>query len=205
MNRRLQKTSSKMIEKSEQQDIDREGKRLIREALERLGWVMIEIHEDYGVDYDVQIFVDGNPNGLWFKIQLKSSASNERSADGKFISVQLDLDHARHYAIELRDPIFLVHVDVQTKDVFWVAPQLDNELIRKLNSGENSSTITVRVPTSNLLPTTAEQVLKTVEGLYVVLGQRTLASSSIASFADSLNTSPESKSFATKSTARAIY
>jgi hypothetical protein len=190
MNRRLQKTSSKMIEKSEQQDIDREGKRLIREALERLGWVMIEIHEDYGVDYDVQIFVDGNPNGLWFKIQLKSSASNERSADGKFISVQLDLDHARHYAIELRDPIFLVHVDVQTKDVFWVAPQLDNELIRKLNSGENSSTITVRVPTSNLLPTTAEQVLKTVEGLYVVLGQRTLASSSIASFADSLKYQP---------------
>jgi len=179
-----------MIEKSEQQDIDREGKRLIREALERLGWVMTEIHEDYGVDYDVQIFVSGSPNGLWFKIQLKSSASSNRSADGKFISVQLDLDHARHYAIELRDPIFLVHADVENKEVFWAAPQLDNELIRKLSCGGNSSTVTVRVPTSNLLPTTAEQVLKTVEGLYVVLGQRTLASSSMASFADSLKYQP---------------
>jgi hypothetical protein len=55
---------------------------------------------------------------------------------------------------------------------------------------ENSSTITVRVPTSNRLPITAEQVLKTVDELYVVLGQRTLASSSIASFADSLKYQP---------------
>lgn len=179
-----------MIEKSERQDIDRQGKRLLREALERLGWVMTEISEDYGLDYDVQVFVNGSPNGLWFKIQLKSSASSDRSADATFISVQLDLDHARHYAIDLRDPIFLVHADVERGEVFWVAPQLDNDLIRKLNSGENSSNATVRVPISNLLPATAEQVLRTVEKLYVVLGQRTMASSSIASFADSLKYQP---------------
>ena len=100
------KPSSKMIEKSGQQEIDRRGKRLIREALEPLGWVMTEISEDYGVDYDVQVFVNGSPNGLWFKIQLKSSASSDRSADATFISVQLDLDHARHYAIDLRDQFF---------------------------------------------------------------------------------------------------
>jgi hypothetical protein len=69
-----------MIEKSEQQDIDRHGKRLMREALERLGWVLTEIDEDYGVDYDVQVFANGSPNGVWFKIQLKSSASSDRSA-----------------------------------------------------------------------------------------------------------------------------
>lgn len=179
-----------MIEKSEQQDIDRRGKRLIREALEPLGWVMTEIQEDYGVDYDVQVFVSGSPNGLWFKIQLKSSASSDRSEDGTFISVQLGLDHAKHYGIELRDPVFLVHADVKSKEVFWAAPQLDNDLIRKLNSGENSSTITVRVPTLNLLPLTAEQLLDTVEKLYVVLGQRTLANSSIASFTESLRYQP---------------
>jgi len=179
-----------MIQKSDQQDIDRQGRRVLREVLEPLGWVLTGFEEDYGVDYDVQVFVNGSPNGLWFKIQLKSSASSDRSADGTFISVQLDLDHARHYAIELRDPVFLVHADVESKEVFWGAPQLDNDLIRKLTSGENSSTITVRVPTSNLLPVTADQVLKTVEKLYVVLGQRTLASASAASFADSLKYQP---------------
>jgi hypothetical protein len=179
-----------MIQKSDQQDIDRQGRRLLRGVLEPVGWVLTGFDEDYGIDYDVQVFVNGSPNGLWFKIQLKSSASSDRSADGTFISVQLDLDHARHYAIELRDPVFLVHADVKSKEVFWVAPQLDNGLIRKLSSGETSSTITVRIPTSNPLPVTAEQVLETVEKLYVVLGQRTLASSSIASFAESLKYQP---------------
>jgi hypothetical protein len=119
-----------MIEKSEQQDIDRQGKLLVRGALETFGWVLTEIHEDYGIDYVVQVFVNGSPNGLWLKIQLKSSASSNLSADGTFISVQLDLDHAKHYAVELRDPIFLIHADTESKTVFWVAPQLDNELIQ---------------------------------------------------------------------------
>ena len=179
-----------MIRKSEQQDIDREGKRLLREALEPLGWVLTEIHEDYGIDYDVQVFVSGSPNGLWFKIQLKSSASSDLSADGTFVSVQLEVDHAKHYALEVRDPIFLVHADLNARKVFWSAPQLDNELVEKLNDEQNKMSVTVRVPTSNHLPDTVEQLVSTVEKLYVVLGQRTLASSSLASFADSLKYQP---------------
>jgi hypothetical protein len=179
-----------MIQKSEQQEIDRQGRRLLREALEPLGWVLTGFEEDYGIDYDVQVFVNGSPDGLWFKIQLKSSASCEYSADGTFVSLQLDLDHAKHYALEIRDPIFLVHVDVHAKKVFWCAPQLDNELIRKLTAGENLSSATVRVPTSNLLADTAEKFLETVEKLYVVLGHRTLIDSSISSFAESLKYHP---------------
>lgn len=179
-----------MIQKSEQQEIDRQGRRLLREALESLGWVLTGFEEDYGIDYDVQVFVNGSPDGLWFKIQLKSSASTEYSVDGTFVSVELSLDHAKHYALEIRDPVFLVHADVQAKKVFWCAPQLDNELIQKLTAGENLSTATVRVPTSNLLPDTAEKLLETVEKLYVVLGHRTLIDSSISSFADSLKYHP---------------
>ena len=128
-----------MIQKSQQQDIDREGRRLLREALEPLGWVLTGFDEDYGIDYDVQVFVNGSPRGLWFKTELKSSASSDRSADGTFVSLQLSLDHAKHYALELRDPVFLIHADVQAKEVFWFAPQLDNELVRKLTGGEISS------------------------------------------------------------------
>ena len=179
-----------MIQRSEQQDIDRQGRRLLRETLETLGWVLTGFEEDYGIDYDVQVFVNGSPDGLWFKIQLKSSASSDYSADGTFVSLQLNLDHAKHYALEMRDPTFLIHADIQAKKVFWFAPQLDNELGRKLTSGKNSSTATVRLPTQNLLPATAEQLLETVEKLYVVLGHRTLVNSSISSFADSLRYQP---------------
>jgi hypothetical protein len=179
-----------MIQKSEQQDIDRKGRRLLKEALERLGWVSTGFEEDYGIDNDVQVFSEGSATGLWFKLQLKSSASSDRSSDGSFVSVQLDLDHAKHYALELRDPVFLVHADVQTNEVFWYAPQLDNDLIQKLNAGENVSTVTVRVPTSNALPATAAKLLEALELMYVVLGHRTLVASTMSSFANSLKYQP---------------
>ena len=54
-----------MVQKSEQQDIDRRGRRLLREVLEPLGWVLTGFEEDYGIDYDVQVFVNGSPDGLW--------------------------------------------------------------------------------------------------------------------------------------------
>jgi hypothetical protein len=179
-----------MIQKSEQQDIDRSGRRLLRAAVEPLGWVLTGFDEDYGMDYDVQVFVDGSPCGLWFKIQLKSSASSDYSSDRSFISVKLDLNHARHYALEVRDPMFVVHADIGANKVFWYAPQLDNELLRRLSTGENQSTVTLRVPATNLLPVTGQALLEAVERLYVVLGHRTLANSSLSSFAESLQYQP---------------
>jgi hypothetical protein len=179
-----------MIQKSRQQDTDRTGDRLLREALEPLGWVLTGIEEDYGIDHDVQVFIDGSPGGPWFKIQLKSSASSNYSADGSFVSVELTLDHAKHYTLELRDPIFLIHADTRSKRVFWSAPQLDKELLGKLAEGSNSATVTVRIPTSNVIPDTADALLETVERLYIVLGNRTLVNSSTSSFADSLKYQP---------------
>ena len=194
-----------MIQKSRQQEIDREGRRLLREALEPLGWVLTGFDEDYGIDYDVQVFVNDSPRGLWFKIQLKSSASSDRSADGTFVSVELDLDHAKHYALEMRDPVFLMHAHVQAKKVYWLAPQLDNELVRKLTDGENSSTVTLRLPTSNLLPNTAQHLIETVEKVYVVLGHRTLVNSPISSFAEAENINLAKRSSARNSIGRATF
>jgi hypothetical protein len=107
-----------MIQKSEQQDIDFEGRRLLSQPLAPLGWVLNRIEDDYGIDYDVQIFVDGNAEGPWFKIQLKSSAASDVSADGSFISQQLALDHAKYYALQLREPLFLIHADTERKESF---------------------------------------------------------------------------------------
>ncbi len=179
-----------MIQKFKQQDIDREGQRLLRESLEPLGWVLTEFKEDYGIDYDVQVFADGSATGLWFKIQLKSSASSSHSTDGSFISVQLDIDHAKHYALELKEPLFLIHADLQLKKVYWHALQLDNELVRKIMSGIPASTITVRIPISNSIPDTAAALLQASEKISIVLANRSLAGSSLSSFAESLKYQP---------------
>jgi hypothetical protein len=179
-----------MIQKTEQQDVDFEGRRLLNQALAPLGWVLNRIEDDFGIDYDLQVFVEGNADGLWLKIQLKSSASSNLSSDGSFISQQLSLDHAKHYALELREPAFLVHADTKTKKVHWYAPQLDNELIRRLADGSISVAATVRVPTRNLLPDTARDLLEVVGKVSVVLANRTLANTSVSSFAESLKYQP---------------
>jgi hypothetical protein len=75
-----------VITKPEQHDIDLAGKRLLREALESLKWVVNEVEKDYGIDFNVQVFEGRSPTGDWFHVQLKSSADSEYSADSSFIS-----------------------------------------------------------------------------------------------------------------------
>ena len=179
-----------VIQKSEQQDIDRAGRRILRGALEPLGWVLNGIDEDYGIDYDVQVFVDGSPNGIWFKVQLKSSAGSDYSANGDFISQALTLDHAKQYATELHEPIFLIHADTVHEKVFWCAPQLDDELLKKIGTDHPPATVTLRIPTANALPATAEALVQIIEQLYVVLANRALVSASVSSFADALKYQP---------------
>src|SRR5487761_1165981 len=110
-----------MITKPRQHDIDRAGKRLLRRALESLDWVVNDVQEDYGIDSNVQVFDKQSPTGAWFHVQLKSSTSSEYSSDRSFVSQELPIDHARHYALEMLDPVFLVHADVTSEKIYWCA------------------------------------------------------------------------------------
>jgi hypothetical protein len=166
-----------MIKKSKQQTIDREGQRLFEDALGSLNWGINRIEEDFGVDYDIQVFVDGSPAGCWFKAQLKSSASSKYSRDGTFLSQELDPDHARHYALELSEPIFLFHADIDAKKVFWCAPQLDDELVGKLEARGLSSSVTIRIPTSNVVPGAVQRLAEDLKQIGFILAKRTLADS----------------------------
>jgi hypothetical protein len=78
-----------VITKPEEHDIDRAGKRLLRAALEKLGWILNDVEEDYGIDSNVQIFDGVHPTGAWFHVQLRSSCHSEYSSDRTFISQEL--------------------------------------------------------------------------------------------------------------------
>ncbi len=123
-----------MITKPEGHDINAAGERLLREMLEPLGWVVNAVEKDYGIDYNVQVFDGKSPTGTWFHVQLKSSASSEYSADRSFVSQEIAVDHARHYALEMREPVLVVHADVQSRSVYWYAPQLDRQLATVLTN-----------------------------------------------------------------------
>lgn len=174
-----------MISKPIEHDIDRAGKRLLRESLEPLGWVINDVQEDYGIDSNIQVFDEQHPTGAWFHVQLKSSSTSTYSADGSFISQELSTDHARHYALEIRQPIFIIHADVTSQHLYWYAPQLDERLMEPLSCTEAKS-ITVRIPTNQSLPPTAPGLLLALNKIYLAMANRELTAASTREFVESL-------------------
>lgn len=179
-----------MITKPEEHDINRAGKRLLRDTLEPLGWVVTDVQEDYGIDYNVQVFGGKFPTGDWFHVQLKSSASSEYSSERTFISQELSIDHARHYALEMREPILIIHADVTSKTIYWYAPQLDRQLAITLGETEAKS-ITLRIPTCQHVPGTATGLLTDLKKTHLALANRELMSASSKSFAELLRHMPD--------------
>lgn len=178
------------IEKPEGHETNRAGKRLLRNMLEPLGWVVNDVQEDYGIDTNVQVFEGQSPTGAWFHVQLKSSASSAYAADGSFVSQELSVDHARHYALEMREPILLVHADISRKALYWCAPQLDGPLVAVL-SKTKAKFITARIPTRLQLPQTAPDLLASLDQIYLVLASREMTSASKQNFADAMEHLPE--------------
>ena len=104
------------------------------------------------------------------------------------------MDHARHYALEMRDPILVIHADVTSEKAFWYAPQLDRTLADKVGTGA-ADTVTVRIPTEQELPDTAPALLSCIENIYLICGLRSTGSSSAGSFVDSLKHIPDQEKF----------
>jgi hypothetical protein len=179
-----------VITKPEGHDINSAGERLLREALESLGWVVNAVERDYGIDFNVQVFAGKSPTGTWFHVQLKSSASSDYSTDRSFISQEITADHARHYALELREPVLVIHADVESRRVYWYAPQLARPL-RTLLAQTKAQSTTFRVPTRQLLPDTAPALLSAVENIHLALATRELTSASAQSFAENLRHLPD--------------
>lgn len=176
-----------MISKPKEHDIDFAGRRLLRDALESLGWVLNEVQDDYGIDFNVQVFDGGAPTGVWFHVQLKSSASTQYSSDSTFVSQELPVDHARHYATEMRQPVLVIHVDVTSKRVFWHAPQLQDALESRT---KDVKSVTLRIPTANQLPETAPDLLAAINEIYLAIANRVVVAASARSFAQSLEHFP---------------
>ncbi len=178
------------ITKPEEHEINRAGKRLLRDVLEPLGWVVNDVQEDYGIDTNVQVFDGKSPTGAWFHVQLKSSASSDYAADRSFISQQFLVGHARHYALEMREAVFLIHADVTSKSAYWYAPQLSRQLAEVLCK-TGASFITVRIPTCQQLPGAAPDLLASLDNIYLILATRELTSASTASFTETLKHLPD--------------
>ncbi len=157
----------------------------MRSIFVSLGWTVNEIEDDYGIDFDVQLFEDHKATGHWFKVQLKSSESTAYSAQGGFISETLTRKHASHFSQEVRDPVFVIHADVKNGRTFWYAPQLDNPV----SATDPRENVTLRIPTRNELPATLPDLVWALRRIRIRLGAKTVAESPIFEFVRSIDDS----------------
>lgn len=170
------------MERPRQHEIDDLGQNLLRDVFAPLGWVVREIPTDYGLDFEIEIFNGGKSTGAIFKVQLKSSENSRYSADGQFLSQPLDVESANYLCREVRLPVILAHADVAAKRVFWTAPQLATEAIKKLVAQRTSRTITIRIATANELPATLEALVEKIGRVETLLASKVVADAPVPDF-----------------------
>ncbi len=136
------------------------GEALLRTILAPLGWTAIRIGmgEDYGRDYEVEIFHKGKSTGMLLNLQLKSSVAPAYSRDKEFVSVRLKTRNACYLANELRHPTFVLQADLSQNRLFWSAPQIDEALRATLAKKPIAGSCTVRVLVRNELPATVDDL-----------------------------------------------
>ena len=174
------------MERPPQHVTDSLGKSLIRGVFEPLGWVVREIGQDYGLDFEVEIFHGGKSTGVVFKVQLKSSEQTPYSAGGDFISQQLRVENAAYLCQEVRVPVILIHADVIAMRVFWAAPQFSVDVIQKLLKNDPGNNVTVRIPTSHVLPATINSLLETLRRVETLLASKVVMGVPVTDFLSSI-------------------
>src|SRR5258708_761961 len=165
------------------------GQTQLRGTLEPLGWTLSE-GIDYGIDFDVEVFENNKSTGITFKIQLKSSRASVYSAGSDFISQPVEVKSARYLITEMQVPTILVHADVERGRTFWLAPQFEVEIGQRIALLNDDSSVTLRIPTPNELPNSADLLLQAVVRAKVLLATRSLATAGQTDFVAALRKQP---------------
>jgi len=145
------------MQRPEQHEIDTEAQRIFRSLLPS-SWVDREQYPDYGIDYDIEIFENGQPTGISFYAQLKGTASPKYSGDA--LKLQFEVDKLKYYFEKVRKPVFLIAADVTSKKCFWLFTQkyIQQSLNKSKPDWYGQKTVTLYLPLSNLLPDTIQQL-----------------------------------------------
>lgn len=152
-------------------------------------WAVNGSKRDYGWDYVVEVFRNRESTGFLFNGQLKGSRHTAYSADGSFISQDLEIDSADYLARQLRLPTFLFHADVKAKKLFWSAIQLDERVLGILEKGRAKS-LTARIPTDNVLPERFDRFLQDLTQAQTVVVSRILLGTRSVEFAKAMASQP---------------
>ena len=169
----------------EEHETNRKGQALFNMFIADQGWTATKIAEDYGRDFDVEVFRGHKTTGVAFSVQLKSSLSPDYSAGGEFISQELGRGHALLFAKEMQHPILLLIADVVGRRLFWAAPQIDLKLLAALDRN-GAKSYTIRVPVANELPSSKDRMIEALKTIATMLSVRVLMNVTMPEFATAI-------------------
>jgi hypothetical protein len=169
------------MKRPSQHVIDSKGITLVRAAFESRGWTVEPNTNDYGVDLNVEVFVNQATTGITFKVQVKSSEATAYSQDRAYVSEQISRPSAEYMCLELHSPVVLIHADVSSGKTFWTLPQIDSSLLESLKQ-KNTNSVSVRIPTTNELPRTTPQLLDALAHAETILAVRSISARTVREF-----------------------
>ncbi len=123
----------------------------LRNVFSTAGWTTERLRSDYGEDFLVRIFDDGEATELSFFVQSKSTESlvGQMTSGGTLISVRVSVQHANHWQ-RFAEPVLIAVYDATTEMTYWeiVQDYLDE---RVGPDREDAETRVVHVPVENVL------------------------------------------------------
>lgn len=128
--------------------IDTQAQRILLSKLPP-SWVAREQSPDYGIDYEIQVFNNDKPAGVWFRIQLKGKENCRETEDS--IAISFETDTIEYYLSKVPFPVFLIVVLVQKEEIYWLFLQKYANEILKVENPEwmKQDSVTIRIPKTN--------------------------------------------------------
>ncbi len=106
---------------------------------------------DYGIDGEIQVVINEEHTGEFFKVQIKGTTNPSYSKDGSYISFSLDIASAYFLIIEVKSPTALIVVDTDKQKVFWHPIQTDQAARNALENSLSQDSMTIKIETVNVL------------------------------------------------------
>lgn len=133
--------------------IDSKAQKQFEQSIPNEWIIRSQKENDYGIDYEIEIFNNSISTGIIFKVQLKGTKKLKKLKNEN-ISFSLGIEHIEYFIKELNIPTFLIIADIESENTYWTNVLLDRELRENYNKAvdKNSKSITLHIPSSNLLP-----------------------------------------------------
>jgi hypothetical protein len=128
-------------------EIDQKAQNIFNDSLP--DWLIRKQDPDVHVDYFVEIAERSKPSGMIFGVQLKGTNSPRYSKS--LIKISIKTKHLSYYLDKVKQPIFLIVVDIKKRQGFWFFIQEWAKEELKKRNWRDQKKIDIKIPLRNSL------------------------------------------------------